>query len=185
LCGGAISLHDQPAHLDMTDITIRPYTSPDLEACRALWTDLTQHHRDIYEDPSIGGETPGLYFDRHLARVGADHIWVAEGEGKVLGLVGLIVEDQEAEVEPIVVASGYRSCGIGRALLDAMVLEAEKLKVRFLNVRPVARNAEAIAFFNHAGFRLLGHVELCIELRPAPPGAWKPGLELLGCSFDY
>jgi GNAT superfamily N-acetyltransferase len=169
----------------MTSLAIRPYTPADLESCRALWTDLTQRHRDIYEDPSIGGESPGLYFDRHLARVGADHIWVAEGEGKVLGLVGLIVEDQEAEVEPIVVASGYRSRGIGRALLNAVVLEAEKLGVRFLNVRPVARNAEAIAFFNHAGFRLLGHVELCMELRPSPPGAWKSGLEFFDRSFDY
>jgi N-acetylglutamate synthase-like GNAT family acetyltransferase len=169
----------------MVGLAIRPYAPADLESCRALWVDLTQRHRDIYEDPSIGGETPGLYFDRHLARVGADHIWVAEYEGKVLGLVGLIVEDQEAEVEPIVVAPGYRRHGIGRALLNAMVLEAEKLKVRFLNVRPVARNAEAIAFFNKAGFRLLGHMELCMELRPSPPGAWKSGLELFDRSFDY
>jgi N-acetylglutamate synthase-like GNAT family acetyltransferase len=169
----------------MVGLAIRPYTSSDLESCRALWTDLTQHHRDIYEDPSIGGEAPGLYFDRHLARVGADHIWVAEWDGKVLGLVGLIVEDQEAEVEPIVVAPGYRGRGIGRALLNAMVLEAEKLGVRFLNVRPAARNAEAIAFFNIAGFRLLGRVELCMELRTSPPGAWKSGFELFSCSFEY
>jgi N-acetylglutamate synthase-like GNAT family acetyltransferase len=117
--------------------------------------------------------------------VGADHIWVAEREGKLLGLAGLIVEDQEAEVEPIVVAPGSRGRGIGRALLNAMVLEAEKLGVRFLNVRPAARNAEAIAFFYAAGFRLLGRVELSMELRPAPPGAWKPGLELFSCSFEY
>ena len=168
-----------------TPVTIRPYVSTDLEPCRALWADLTQRHRDIYEDPSIGGEAPGLYFDRHLARVGADHIWVAECEGKLLGLVGLRMEDQEAEVEPIVVDPGYQGRGIGRALLNATVLEAEKLGVRFLNVRPVARNAEAISFFYAAGFRLLGHVELCMELRPAPPGAWKSGLELFGCSFDY
>jgi len=168
-----------------TPVTIRPYVPADLEPCRALWTDLTQRHRDIYEDPSIGGEAPGLYFDRHLARVGADHIWVAEGEEKLLGLVGLIVEDQEAEVEPIVVAPGYRDRGIGRALLDHVVREAEKLGVRFLNVRPVARNAEAIAFFHNAGFRLLGHVELCMELRPSPHGARKSGIELFSRSFEY
>ncbi len=165
--------------------TIRPYVPTDLEPCRALWADLTQHHRDIYADPSIGGEAPGLYFDRHLARVGADHIWVAECEGKLLGLAGLIVEGQEAEIEPVVVARGYRGHGIGRALLNAIVLEAEKLGVRFLNVRPAARNTEAIAFFNTAGFRLLGRVELSMELHPSPPGAWKSGLELLGRSFDY
>jgi putative acetyltransferase len=171
--------------LEHSLVAIRPYASSDLEPCRALWADLTQHHRDIYADPSIGGEAPGLYFDRHLARVGADRIWVAEGEGKLLGLVGLMVEDQEAEVEPIVVASGYRGRGIGRALLAHMVLEAEKLEVRFLNVRPVARNAQAISFFYTAGFRLLGRVELSMELRPSPPGAWKAGLEVFSCSFEY
>ncbi len=171
--------------LKAPSVTIRPYAPFDLEPCRALWVDLTQRHRDIYEDPSIGGEAPGLYFDRHLARVGADHIWVAEGEGKLLGLVGLLVEDQEAEVEPIVVAPGYRERGIGRALLDHVVAEAEKLEVRFLNVRPAARNVEAITFFHGAGFRLLGRVELCIELRPSPPGAWKPGPELFGRSFEH
>jgi len=168
-----------------TSVTIRPYTSSDLEPCRALWADLTQHHRDIYDDPSIGGEAPGLYFDRHLARVGADHIWVAECEGRLLGLVGLIVDNGEAEVEPIVVAPGYRGCGIGRSLLERMIAEAEKLEVRFLNVRPVARNAEAIAFFCTAGFRLLGRVELCMELHPSPHGAWKSGLELFNRSFEY
>ncbi len=169
----------------LESVTIRGYIPADLEPCRALWTELTQHHRDIYEDPSIGGEAPGLYFDRHLARVGADHIWVAECEGKLFGLVGLIVEDQEAEVEPIVVTPEYRGRGIGRALLAHVVLEAEKLGVRFLNVRPATRNAEAIAFFNTAGFRLLGRVELSMELRPTAPGAWKSGLELFGCSFVY
>ena len=166
-------------------VTIRPYASRDLESCRALWAELTQHHRDIYHDSSIGGEAPGLCFDGHLARVGADHIWVAEGEEEILGFVGLIVSDEEAEVEPIVVAPGHRGQGIGRSLLERMVREAEKLGVRFLNVRPVARNAQAISFFYASGFRLLGRVELCMELRPSPPGAWKPGLELLGCSFDY
>ncbi len=168
-----------------TSVTIRPYTPSDLEACRALWTELTQHHRNVYSDPSIGGEAPGLYFDRHLARIGPDHIWVAECAGNVVGFVGLILDDQEAEVEPIVVTSEHRGRGIGRSLLNRAILEAERLGVRFLNVRPVARNVDAISFFYRSGFRLLGHVELCIELRPSAAGAWKPGLEFLGCSFDY
>ena len=131
----------------MSDVTVRPYTPSDLEPCRALWAELTQHHRNIYGDPSIGGEAPGLYFDRHLARVGPDHIWVAECAGKVVGLVGLILDDQEAEVEPIVVALEQRGQGIGRLLLDRVTQEAERLGVRFLNVRPVARNIDAISFF--------------------------------------
>jgi hypothetical protein len=47
------------------------------------------------------------------------------------------------------------------------VTAARREKVRFLNVRPVARNAEAIAFFAAAGFSIVGHVELFQDLDPA------------------
>ena len=169
----------------MRDVMIRPYHPSDLEPCRALWAELTLHHRKIYNDSTIGGDAPGFFFDRHLARVGPGRIWVAEQEGKVIGLVGLIVNDQEAEVEPIVVASTHRHQGIGRALLGRMIEEAGKLGVRYLGVRPVARNVDAIAFFHDAGFRTLGHIELFIELTPSAPGEWKSGLELFGHAFGY
>jgi hypothetical protein len=67
----------------MAEVAIRPYRPTDLEACRALWVELVQRHREIYQDPSIGGDDPGLYFDRHLAQVGAERIWVAECAGAV------------------------------------------------------------------------------------------------------
>ncbi len=40
---------------------IRRYASRDLDRCRELWVELTQHHRDIYGDPSIGGVDPGSF----------------------------------------------------------------------------------------------------------------------------
>ena len=169
----------------MTNITIRQYNASDLDRCRALWGELTQHHRDIYDDPSIGGAVAGSYFDKHLARAGPEHIWVAEHNGEVVGFVGLIVGEQEAEVEPIVVASGHRGKGIGKSLLNHAIAEAKRMGVRFLNVRPVARNVEAISFFYNSGFRLLGHIELFMELSSPASGAWKPGPELFGCSFEY
>jgi ribosomal protein S18 acetylase RimI-like enzyme len=109
----------------MTDVTIRPYRPADLESCRALWVELVQRHRHLYDDPSIGGEAPGLHFDRHLARVGPERIWVAKIEGKVLGMVALILDGDEAEIDPIVVASTHRGQGIGRALLNRAVEEAK------------------------------------------------------------
>ena len=169
----------------MSDITIRPYNPADLERCRVLWVELTQHHRDIYNDPSIGGETPGLYFDAHLARVGPDHIWVAEQAGEIVGCTGLIVEGQEAEVEPLIVTATQRGRGIGRALVSHAIEEARKLEVRYLSVRPVARNEDAIAFFYNAGFGTLGHIELFMELRPSGTSAWKPGIALFGRAFKY
>ena len=169
----------------MDDAQIRRYQPPDLDSCRGLWEELTQHHREIYDDPSIGGDDSGHYFDEHLARVGPERIWVAERDGEVLGFVGLILEEQGAEVEPVIVASRHRGKGIGRALLSRAVEEARKLGVRYLTVKPVARNVEAISFFHRSGFRTLGHIDLFMDLGQPEPGAWKPGLELFGHSFEY
>lgn len=169
----------------MSAVTIRQYHTSDLEQCRTLWVELTQRHRDLYNDPTIGGDNPGLYFDKHLARVGPERLWVAEREGEVVGLVGLIVDEQGAEVEPIVVAAAHRDKGIGQALLNCMVEEARKLGVRYLSVKPVARNVEAISFYYDFGFQTLGEIEMFMDLSTPAPGTWKPGPELFGHRFEY
>jgi hypothetical protein len=87
---------------------IRPYQPGDLESCRALWVELTEWHRHIYQSPAIGGDEPGLQFDEHLDRVGAEHLWVAEVDGRVVGLAGLIPGDRAAELEPVVVSALHR-----------------------------------------------------------------------------
>lgn len=150
-----------------------------------LWGELTDAHRVIYDDLSIGGDEPGRYFDKHLSRTGQDRIWIAELHGEVIGMVGLIVEEQEVEVEPLVVASGHRDKGIGKLLLDHVIKECKKLGMRYLSVKPVARNAKAISIFHSYGFRMLGHIEMFMELRPSERGKWKDGAELFGFSFRY
>jgi GNAT superfamily N-acetyltransferase len=169
----------------MSEATIRTYHPFDLGACRALWAELAERHREIYGDPSIGGDDPGSHFDEHLARVGPERIWVAERAGQAIGLVGLIVNGREAEVEPIVVASDCRSDGIGYALLARVVAEARELGVRYLSVKPVARNLEAIAFYHGFGFCTLGEIEMFMDLGTPPSDTWKPGPELFGHSFKY
>jgi GNAT superfamily N-acetyltransferase len=164
---------------------IRPYRHADLEAGRELWRQLTQRHRDIYDDPTIGGDDPGPYFDEHLRRPDLAGVWLATQQDRVVGLCGLLVQGDEGEVEPIVVADGYRSRGIGKSLLEAMVQEAERRGLHWLNIRPVARNAEAIACFFDAGFRVLGHLDLSRELSSGKSRSWKSGIEIHGCRFSY
>jgi GNAT superfamily N-acetyltransferase len=164
---------------------IRPYEDRDLDTCRELWRDLTQAHREIYDDPTIGGEDPGIYFDRHLADPRLVGLWVAECESAPAGLVGLLMKDGEAEIEPLVVARGYRFRGVGRALLEFIVEEARTRGARHLSVRPVARNTEAIRCFHSAGFRLLGHIEMFLELVPSTRATWKPGIAMHGRRFRY
>lgn len=156
-----------------------------LEQCRSLWAENTQHHRDIYNDQSIGGDNPGQEFDQHLNKVGPEKVWIAESDGEIIGLTSLILNGQEAEVEPIIVASGHRGKGIGKALLSYAVEETKKLGILFISVKPVARNEDAISFFYNSGFKTLGHIQLFMWLVESKPDAWKPGPKLFGKSFDY
>lgn len=166
-------------------MSVRGYETSDLDRCRSLWAEMTQRHRDIYGDPSIGGEDPGLEFDAHLSRVGRERVWVAVSGEEVVGLVSLIQEGEQAEVEPIVVSSQHRGRGTGRELLDHAMEQAKSLGVLCLSVKPVARNEAAISFFHDAGFNKLGHVQMFMWLGPSMPGQWKPGPTLFGKLFDY
>jgi len=85
-------------------LTIRKYQTSDLKQCRSLWRELTEWHREIYEDPTIGGVHPEEYFDKHLSKVGSDKLWVATVDSRVVGLTGLIIKENEAEVEPLIVS---------------------------------------------------------------------------------
>jgi ribosomal protein S18 acetylase RimI-like enzyme len=147
-----------------------------------LWRELTEWHRNIYQDPTIGGATPQDHFDEHLAKVGIDRLWVAVCDSRVVGLIGLIIEGNEAEIEPLIVSEAYRHRGIGKELLKTATTEARKAKVRFLNVKPVARNVQATKFFYKHGFKNLGHIELFIDFSKFK---WKAGPKLFGYKFNF
>lgn len=163
---------------------IRPYQPSDLTACRALWVELTERHRQIYRNPDIDGADPESHFDQHLARPDLAALWVAEEEGQVIGLVGLLQEGEEMEIEPIIVQSACRSRGIGSALIAQAVVAARQHGCRYLNVKPVMRNVEAIQFFYAAGFDLLGRVELFQDFQPEGH-QWQEGISIHGQIFKY
>ena len=166
-------------------IVVREYEVSDLETCRELWRSLNQRHREIYDDPTIGGSDPGLEFDEHLADPRLSQIWLACRDREVLGLCGLLAYGDESEVEPLVVAPEHRNHGIGALLTERAVAHSRSLGVQFVNVRPVARNIEALRFFRRQGFSLLGRVELSIRLSGDATASSGPTLELHGLPLDY
>jgi N-acetylglutamate synthase-like GNAT family acetyltransferase len=162
---------------------IREYQPGDLEPCRELWRSLTQRHRDLYGDPTLGGDDPGLELDAYLDS--APHrLWVAEHAGRVVGLCGLLVRGEESELEPIVVDPTHRGRGVGALLARSAVQESRRLGVKYVNVRPTARNLDAIRFFHREGFRLLGRLELSIALDAATPFGSTRTTEVHDLLFD-
>ena len=164
---------------------IRNFTSNDLDVCRLLWAEMVQQHRNIYDDQTIGGDNPGLEFDKHLELVGLDSIWLAESEGEVIGFTSMIKKGQEAEIEPIVIFHKHRGKGVGERLIKHATEEAKKLNILCLYVKPVVRNKEAIFFFHDCGFRNIGHIQLFKWLGESAPDTWKEGLEIFGETFKY
>jgi N-acetylglutamate synthase-like GNAT family acetyltransferase len=162
-------------------VTVRSYRPADREACRALWVELTQRHRDIYEAPEIGGDDPAAAFDEHLALVGAENVWVIEVDDRVVGFAGMILKETHAELEPIVVSTEHRGRGLGNALVETVVARARERGLRQVIVSPVARNAEAIAFFHSQGFAAIGQVELILDL--VAPERWQTRERLAGRDF--
>jgi GNAT superfamily N-acetyltransferase len=163
-------------------IVIRNYVEADKEQCRSLWRELTEWHRELYKDPRIGGEHPENYFDKHLAKVGPEKLWVATRGSKIVGLVGLVVEGNEAEIEPLIVSKVYRYKGIGKQLLETVVSEAQKMGIRLLCIKPVARNIKTIKFLYNQGFKTLGEIELFMDFSGYK---WELGPTLFGCKFNY
>lgn len=167
------------------DVEIREYGDSDYAACRSLWAELAEHHRLIYGDPSIGGSDPGAGIDEYLANPARRAIWVAEVDGIVVGMTGLIVRGEGAEIEPVVVSVAHRSRLVGRALVRRALEQAKNTGIRFLSVRPVARNVGAISFFVGCGFDILGHVDLFQDLLPQEGRDWKPGIRLHDKNLRY
>jgi N-acetylglutamate synthase-like GNAT family acetyltransferase len=139
-------------------------------------------HREVYADSSIGGDKPGFFFDKYLAKIGVSQIWVAEVAGLVVGFFGLEIKNEEAELEPIVVSKDWRRHGMGRMLVEKALDEAGG-KVKYINVMPVARNADAVQFFYEMGFKNIGQIQLFINLSEK----WNPKLKvkLHDCEFSY
>jgi ribosomal protein S18 acetylase RimI-like enzyme len=164
------------------NVAIRRFEPGDLRACRRLWAELAEWHRVLYRDPTIGAPDPGRLFDSHLEAVGPGHVWVAEADGELVGLAGMLSEGDTAELEPVAVTEAYRGRGVGRQLVDAVIAAARDEGAWRLSVRPTGRNAAAIRFFQSVGFGVLARVELQLDLDERDRG-WRSGEQVAGREF--
>src|SRR6266545_4074558 len=168
-------------------VTIRSYRPTDHPTCRALWAELTQQQRRLYNDPSIGGEDPGAAFEEYLTRLDLSGMWVADhAEDGVVGFVGLILAERsgEGEVEPVVVTEAHRHRGIGRALLSKVGDEARRRQLKDLTITPASRNIDAIRCLHSVGYTALSSVTLTLDLDGRGP-KWQDGVDLHGLRFSY
>jgi GNAT superfamily N-acetyltransferase len=93
----------------------------------------------------------------------------------------LMLKDDEAEIEPLIVSKSYRGKGVGGRLINKAVTEARARGLRTVSVKPVARNIKTIQFLHKQGFTKIGFIELFMDFSERP---WKSGPEMFGCAFS-
>jgi GNAT superfamily N-acetyltransferase len=174
----------------MTDVqhraaaaTIRAYRPTDHSACRGLWAELMHHREELYGRPAArstartldGGEREsradlGAGFEEYLTRLDLSGLWVAvptagdPSDGEVVGFVGLVLDGDCGEVDPVVVAATERGHGIGRALLTKVAEEARRRGLSRLTISPPIRDVPALRSLRGAGFDTVANVTLAIDI---------------------
>lgn len=141
-----------PATNNQTTETIRIRLAEpnDLDALRDLFN---QSLIEGQIDNGDTGEDIENLQDWYFSDDGASGFWVAEYEGKVIGMIGVrSMHDDSAEVRRLRVAPAYRRQGVGSRLMEQAVRFCKDqgyLKVR-LDVR--SERTPAIAMFEKLGF---------------------------------
>jgi len=151
-------------------VIVREYRAADEGACRRLFDELVDVHRKLYPGAEIGATFSP-----------EGRLFVAELAGEVVGFAGMLRHPHSVEIEPIVIASGRRGVGAGRALVERVVDEARAEEgVTQVYAQPAGRNRDAFAFFNAAGLDVLAYARLQLDLEPRDR---RPGETLGGRAF--
>lgn len=125
---------------------LRPMTDSDLDIVVAL--ELAVFGEEAWTKEMLAGELKQQPASRHYV--------VAEDDGKIAGYAGLLGAGWQADVLTIAVATDHWGHGIGSALLDALLAEAQRRGCTevFLEVR--TDNTRAQRLYHRYGFTEIG-----------------------------
>lgn len=87
------------------------------------------------------------------------HMWVAEWDGKVVGMVGLLHNENHkpgvAELQRMSVSPLCRRMGIARKLLDELLQHAKDQRLEKLTLTTTSAQTPAIRLYKKYGFKLM------------------------------
>jgi len=123
-------------------VYVRPFVPNDIPAIATLVRDALRENYPM-----------SIYLDIH--RWWRDGFLVADFEGHPIGFLAAIVPgDGQARVLMLAVATGYRSRGIGTALMHAFMQGCESRGLRRIELEVRVSNQEAIRFYQRFGFAI-------------------------------
>lgn len=148
---------EYPLHLarrrrlaDGREVTIRPIRDSDETAERRFLDALSPETRRLRFPQAID---PGLLahvdYDRHMAFV------CEAGDGAIVGNARYVVNPDARSCEfGIVVADGWRHCGVARLLMDALVRAAQARRLDTMAGLVLSENRDMLDFARALGFEL-------------------------------
>ena len=149
---------------DLVSPTIRRFEQTDARACRACVVELQDAERQLDPRLRTGDSIADTYLEHmhERCRVYAGTIFVAELAGVIAGLVMILTRvpfeslDEPpgayALVAELVIRTGFRGRGIGRALLQAAERHARESGAMELRIGVLSANLPARQLYLDEGF---------------------------------
>ena len=139
---------------------VRQATPDDLPHLVALFQELDRLQRDW----RVFTPRPGFYdevADKYREAMASDEaiVLVAEDDGEVVGMAYAEItvpsrfsDERALEVSGVVVRTGYRGRGVGRALAEEAARFATERRVRYVELKSFWPNEQSMAFWRALGF---------------------------------
>jgi ribosomal protein S18 acetylase RimI-like enzyme len=149
----------------VAEVIIRPVKRADAPLVAQLWAELVAYHTALDTQlPQPAPDGGQRYADRVVQRINDPftHVLVAEADGQIVGYVMGVIMDLLPDIfeqEPvgfiadIAVTQTYRRQGIGRMLVDELVVWFRGHRVHAYDWHVAAQNTEGQRFWEAVGGR--------------------------------
>lgn len=139
----------------MSKIKIIPATVADYPRLQEIWESAVRATHDFLSEEDFA-----YYQSRLTYYFGLVDLYVYKDEqGETIGFIGVA----DGCVEMLFVDNAFRGQGVGRQLLSFAVT---RLNARRLDVNE--QNSQALGFYTHMGFKIMGRSPLDGEGKPYP-----------------
>lgn len=128
---------------------VRSFVPADAPVCQQLY-------RDGLISGKIADNDTGLDIDnieQAYLKTPGNHFWVAECDGKVVGMIGVMASDGMGEIRRLRVDRDYRRRGIGSALLEAATQFCRENHYLKVTLDTFVEREDAIRLFEKNRFR--------------------------------
>ena len=145
-------------------VVIRPARRSDRARAAELWNEMMDYHAGIstidFRRVKNAKRIWMRFFDRHVGSR-TKKAWVAERDGKVVGLVMCSIDKRppvfrvkyRGHIEEMAVTASERRKGIGSLLLKECLAWARKKGVSWVTLEAVPENRIGVPFWEKKGFR--------------------------------